>query len=314
MYFPYLRSKQYELLALKEAAPLLGASQKLTPVIEPVKTPNGGLARALEALWSNGVNPILVVNPAVGDLSGSLVSSELAAFVTADPRHWEVALLITEATPVAPLLDAFESQFVGDLALSLIHNGVPEQLDLLRDRTHEMGRRLDFIEDPRTMRHYRAFRGQNGSVTMHDGFSAEERNSDYLTRPESTFNEDVLYYTEEGFVGFSDYLTIGKRWIEGGFTPRAVAIHWTYQPRPKSPIRIRHFTSETNGELANVGGKFLEAAAKLVKFLDVENIHTAAAETMRGHFAAGTYPGLGVIKKLSILNHLELMAGILEVS
>lgn len=312
MYFPHLRGKQYELLALKEAAPRLGASGKITPVIEPVKAPDGGLARSLEALWSNEVNPILVVNPTVGDLAGPSVSTDIASFVAARPRQWNLGLIVSEGTDVAALLSAFEGQFDGNYTLALIHDGMPDHLDLLRDRSHALGRRLDLISDELRDRHYRTFRAQNDSAIIHDGFEPESRNADYLARPESTFNEDVLYYADEGYVGFGDYLTIGKGWTEGGFTPRAVAIHWTYQPNPTSPIRIRHFTSETNGDMANVGGKFLEAGGKLVTFLNAENINTDAAEVMRGHVAAGTYPGLGIVKKLSILNHLELVAGILE--
>ncbi|MBP2390045.1 sce7725 family protein [Aeromicrobium fastidiosum] len=312
MYFPYLRGKQFELLALKEAAPQLGTSGKITPVIEPVKVPEGGLERSLQALWSNGVNPILVVNPAVGDLTGPLVSTEIASLVAAEPHRWHLGLIISEDTDVAALLAAFEAQFDGKNLLSLIHDGTPADLDLLRDRTHALGRQLDLISDELRDRHYRTFRAQNGSVIMHDGFVPQLRNADYLERPESTFTEDVLYYGDDDHIGFGDYLTIGKAWTSGGFTPRAVAIHWTYQPDPASPIRIRHFTSETNGDMANVGGKFLEAAGKLVAFLDAEDIHTNAAEIMRGHLAADTYPGLGIVKKLSILNHLELVAEILE--
>jgi len=35
MYFPYLRGKQNEVLALRELAPLLAQSQDVTAVLEP---------------------------------------------------------------------------------------------------------------------------------------------------------------------------------------------------------------------------------------------------------------------------------------
>ncbi|HBX76493.1 MAG TPA: hypothetical protein DEG43_02495, partial [Acidimicrobiaceae bacterium] len=144
-------------------------------------------------------------------------------------------------------------------------------------------------------------------------FPAEDRNSDYLPKLESMFTEDHLFYEEEGWYGFSDYVTIGEPYSESGFTPRAVAIHWTYEPIVGSPIMIRHFTSFSNHDsTADVGGKFLEAAGKLVSFLDAEGIHTHASEVMRTHFYDGTYPGLGIVKKLSVQNHLELVSGILS--
>jgi len=149
-------------------------------------------------------------------------------------------------------------------------------------------------------------------VTLRDGFPVEERNSAYLSKVESVFTDDHLFYAEENWYGFSDYVTIGEPYSDGGFTPRAVAIHWTYEPQTGGPVMIRHFTSESNGDTSNVGGKFLEAVDKLVAFLDTHDIHTQASEVMRAHAANRTYPGLGIVKKLSIQNHLELMSGILS--
>ena len=37
MYFPYLRGKQFELIAIRELAEMISASGKIIPVIEPVK-------------------------------------------------------------------------------------------------------------------------------------------------------------------------------------------------------------------------------------------------------------------------------------
>lgn len=148
---------------------------------------------------------------------------------------------------------------------------------------------------------------------LRDPFPAEARNSDYLSKTESMFTEDHLFYEEEGWTGFSDYLTIGEPYSEGGFTPRAVAIHWTYEPSPGAAIMIRHFTSESDSDtIADVGGKFLQAARKLVAFLNNQGIHTRASEVMRTHLRDQTYPGLGIVKKLSIQNHLELVSGILS--
>jgi len=315
MYFPYMRGKQYELLALKELAPTLGRNGRIVPVIEPIKSPDGGLQRCLDALWDSGVSPILVLNPAVGDLRSTGLSSVLTKYVNdvATTRHdVRIGVLSNENLDVSRLLDEFGSMLDGRHELALIHDGVVEDADQLRLGTDQLNRRFDLVSDSLRPRHFRPFFDPSTGVIMHDGFPKEERNAAYLNREESVFNEDVIFYTEEGWGGFGDYLTIGKEWSEGGFTPRAVAIHWTYQPAPGKPIMIRHFTSETNGDLANVGGKFLEAVGKLVSFLDQVDIHTAAADVMRSHLASSTYPGLGIVKKLSIQNHLELVAGILS--
>jgi hypothetical protein len=168
------------------------------------------------------------------------------------------------------------------------------------------------IDDRWRQRYFRALLADSAGVTLRDPFPSEDRNASYLEKDESIFTDDHLFFAEEGWVGFADYLTIGEPYNEGGFTPRAVAIHWTYEPDPGGPIMVRHFTSTNNGDTANVGGKFLEAAGKLVAFLDQHDIHTNASEVMRNQVATSSYPGLGIVKKLSIQNHLELVSGILS--
>ena len=103
LYFPYLRGKQFELLALKELSPLLGAQQKVLPVIEPVRKPGGsGLDRCLSAVAASGLEFILIMNPSVGELRGHSVSVELVDYVRArDPeKTWNLGLIFQEATDV----------------------------------------------------------------------------------------------------------------------------------------------------------------------------------------------------------------------
>ncbi len=66
MYFPYLRGKQFELLAIRELAPILD-SDKIIPIIEPVKSNTASLKTALEVLQRNNVRCQLIINPSVGD-------------------------------------------------------------------------------------------------------------------------------------------------------------------------------------------------------------------------------------------------------
>lgn len=312
MYFPYVRGKQFELLALKEVADIVGQAGVMTPVIEPIKAPDGGLQRCFDALRNNDVEPVLIVNPSVGDLAHEPLSEEVVNFINAFTEvPWLLGVIITERTDVEDLFAQIRSRVKSRFRIALIHNGYADDLELLQRVTRSLEREYDLISDTLRRARFRRILDSSSAVIMHDGFPAQERNAAFLDREASVFNEDIVYFREEGWQGFGDYLTVGRGWSEGGFTPRAVAIHWTYEPAPGDPIIIRHFTSESNGDIANVGGKFLEAARKLVAFLDEEGIHTRAAEVMRQHLGAGTYPGLGVVKKLSIQNHLELVSGIL---
>ena len=66
MYFPYLRGRQYELLALRELAAndLLGAH--ITPVIEPVKL-SSTLVNTLDTFTKNNQSVAVILNPTVGN-------------------------------------------------------------------------------------------------------------------------------------------------------------------------------------------------------------------------------------------------------
>src|ERR1700719_841559 len=69
MYHPYFRGKQYELITIREMAPLLKEAG-FRPIIEPVKESLGGLQKALDAIVEVDGRAIVIVNPHYGDLSG----------------------------------------------------------------------------------------------------------------------------------------------------------------------------------------------------------------------------------------------------
>jgi len=317
MYFPYLRGKQFELLALKELSSVLGDQQMVTPIIEPVRPSQGsGLDRCLEALETASLDFVLVMNPSVGNLAGPLPAADLVNYVQSRPgsETWNLGLLLNEDTDIEAVVSAYARQMGQEHRLTLIHRGVANGLDQIPALTQSLNRELDVVS--RTAfperRHIRSLLSSSQGVTLADSFPGEERNADYLNKQESPFTEEHLYFRDENWFGFADFTTIGESYSEGGFTPRAVAIHWTYEPSVGDRIMIRHFTSESNGDTTNVGGKFLEAASKLVSFLDQQGIRTRASDVMRAHVANSTYPGLGIVKKLSIQNHLELVSGILS--
>lgn len=154
-------------------------------------------------------------------------------------------------------------------------------------------------------RYYREFR-QESRVSLDDYFRKLDRNADYLTVPESDFSEEYKFYQEDGFVGFSDFLTIGDNYSESGFLPRAVAIHLSYIDEDK--IKVRHFTSNSNQDSSDIGGKFAEALLKLVDWCDEENItKTEGIKTFKELHTRGHFPGLGSVKKISTINHIELV-------
>lgn len=152
-------------------------------------------------------------------------------------------------------------------------------------------------------------------VELNDSFDKQKRNQDYEQENDEVFSEEHLYYKKDGFLGFSDYSIVGEEFIDAGFAPKAVAIHIVYFDKDNK-LRIRHFVSDSNDDIFNPAGKFAEALKKLIDWyagnsFDRKNDSNALREFKKLN-DAGTYPGLGVIKKLSIKHHLEIMGKFLE--
>ena len=65
MYFPYLRGRQYELIALRELLENDTLSKRVVPIIEPVKL-SSTLINTLEWFKNKEQQCSLILNPAVG--------------------------------------------------------------------------------------------------------------------------------------------------------------------------------------------------------------------------------------------------------
>ena len=145
---------------------------------------------------------------------------------------------------------------------------------------------------------------------MDDKFEKQERNSDYQDTTDEFFSEDHIYYSEEGFEGFADYSIVGDEFSEKGFAPYAVAIHVVYFADDMT-LRIKHFVSDSNEDPRNPALKFYEAVSKLTNWYRSEkpNVHlTLGLKTFMEHYDNQTYPGLGTVKKLSLMHHIELLS------
>ncbi len=125
------------------------------------------------------------------------------------------------------------------------------------------------------------------------------------------FLKNIFFFSEENFSGFSDYTVLPSEYVDGGSTPRAVVIHLTYL-NAQNQIFIRHFTSETNDSIANVQGKFAEAAHKAVRFCRDNGLHNSAISELENYYDNQHYPGLGTVKKISIKNHLLVVSSFLK--
>lgn len=148
-------------------------------------------------------------------------------------------------------------------------------------------------------------------VVCEDHFPKKTRNVDYSGIETEFFSSDHLYYAEEKYKGFSDYSVVGEEYSETGFAPYAVAIHIVYFDEKKF-LRIAHFVSDSNDDISDPAGKFEEAVKKLVEWNKDMKLDTVGIREFETAYRNRTYPGLGVVKKYSIMHHLELMSRYLD--
>lgn len=311
MYFPYLRGKQYELIALRDNSSLLAKNRaKVSPIIEPVKD-STTLIKTLSELRDSNINFSVIINPKVGDLQGETktildkLSSELGEY-----KNFQLGLILTgneNIDALSILLKKYKSLSGG---LALIHESIDKDIKrTVSDLDSIIPIKYNIIYFGKTNRRYYRNFNVKTVVELDDYFSSQIRNADFKPIEESDFSEEHLFYKDEGFVGFSDFLTIGDNYTDGGFLPYAIAIHLSYSTTDK--IKIRHFVSDSNDDASDIAGKFAEALNKLIIWCRKSGTRTEAINEFMALHKTGHFPGLGSIKKLSILNHLELVLSLI---
>lgn len=313
MYFPYLRGKQFELLALREFANQNAHNNKIIPIIEPVKKTFNSLKTAIEVMFKHDLMFALVLNPNDGDFKKSLKTYNILqeipdllneeyqdkwipAFLHGDEERINNTINDNSLTNVMLIfknsIDSSKGSifnFLSNPSIKYIVNGDANNRSVVR--------KLSLLQDKSIIR-------------LDNCFNEQPRNVDYIEIDEEHFSEEYLYYEREGYAGFSDYTTLPKDFIDGGMLPYAVAIHLTYK-REEGEVYIKHFVSDTNFDNTNVQKKFFESASKVKIFFENRDKTTAINDLIK-LVNDEKYPGLGVIKKLSIRSHIELINSLLN--
>lgn len=307
MYYPYLRGKQFELIALREFAEACPKSNKIIPIIEPVKTPLATLHRALEALGSNYLSCFVVLNPNAGDFAHISVGESIYQLCNG-MASFKPAFLCDNHN-IENIIDYINQWNLSEVMIVFKENidGTnPEVLSFLKSDkilyiVGEFGRSLKkhLIESGKRL------------ITFGDYFNAKNSNAEYDKCPDEKYSEEHTFYAEDKFYGFSDYCVLPKNMPDGGMIPAAVAIHLTYQ-KNEEEIWVRHYVSDTQHGRQNIQAKFKEAAIKVKNNYEQNNLpETLAVKNLIANLEEGRFPGLGVLKKYSVLNHLELLNTIL---
>lgn len=305
MYYPLLRARQFELIAIRELAQE-GNLSHTSPILEPVKDSFNNFKLAFDILQRSKTPVFLILNPMVGAVSGdtNIVANFLRDYNDSYTYIKPAFYFRNNTEFISGLIEEY-----GFTNCLIICSGStnPEDVNFqnLIEREEVTDVVIDDASSNRALTRYLR-RLDKSLVRLDDLFEKEARNSNFLEFGERKFSEEHLYFEDEGFSGIADYTTLPSEFVDGGSAPRAVVIHLTYI-KDNNQIWIRHFTSTSNDSIANVQGKFGEAAEKAVTFCRGKNLTNSAIEELERFYDEAHYPGLGTVKKISIKNHISIV-------
>lgn len=309
MYFPYLRARQFELITLRELV-IENKLQNIVPVLEPIKESFNNLNLAHKVFVENNFNAYLILNPLKGEKSGDtefflnylseLVSRKfLPAFHYSDNADY--------------IISCIEKYNLNDCLIVCLDNFTDEE-NLKALYSNDKVSKIMLLEPHKYRSLDRSIKGIGKFyIRLDDVFEKQQKNADFLNISAHRFTEEHLYYSQDGYQAFADFTPLPSEFVDGGSTPRAVVIHLTYlNQESENQIWIRHFTSDDTDSVANVQGKFAQAARKAIQFCNTLPLSNSAINELISYLDDGKYPGLGTVKKISIKNHLLIISDFLN--
>lgn len=322
MYFPYLRGRQNEMLCLRELLDAGKLHEMIIPVVEPVRC-NSTFFTTITRFVQADRKIIIIRNPKVGKFQSDYneMKKKIEEEQNEEKKRRLMATLDTyeQLLKDPHVLNAYlcdekiirsclsGEKKVGEIVLINTGN---DTSDYYEENGERLTARFTFI--PRD----EAFKDEvtGNVVALEDCFPKAKRNKDYVDLPDQLFSKNHLIYEKYGYAGFSDYSIVGDVYEESGFAPLAVAIHILYFGSKKE-LRVHHFVSDSNENISDPARKFEEAMSNLVNWEDYDLLFkTYGLKSLEDYYSKGKFPGLGVVKKCSIMHHLELVGNYLEVN
>lgn len=128
MYYPYLRGKQFELIALREFSKEIPTPSFICPIIEPVKNSFNSLNSVIESLSSKDIRFALVMNPCNGDFKrvGNIEITKNLPILDDIKGKWIPAFLYSEDS--ASVEEYLSKHTLNDIMLVF-----PNSIDFSRD-------------------------------------------------------------------------------------------------------------------------------------------------------------------------------------
>lgn len=304
MYYPYLRSKQNEMLALREIAQSDITYSHVMPIIEPVRE-LATLDKTIQMMESANIHYAVILN------AKGYKADEAYAWLTKDEYcNYAPAFLCDDSiSSVKSSLDSLGE--IHDVILVFKNDIDSDNEELLSLLTHPSVATI-VGHMSRSLRKKLSQESKQLVTFNADAFRAQNSNAQYDNVPDELYTEEHSFYKDDNYDGFSDFCVLPKDLQEGGMTPTTLAIHLTYK-KNEDEIWVKHFLSDNRYGRENIQHKFKEAAVHVKEFYDGQEIpKTEAVEQLLNCLQQKHYPGLGKLKEFSVWNHLELINDFLE--
>ncbi|VDG21098.1 hypothetical protein [Lactobacillus sp. CBA3605] [Lactiplantibacillus mudanjiangensis] len=302
-YYPYLRGRMYDLLALKALAEQHQLGPNIVPIIEPVRD-SKELVTTVQALITAEQPFSVVANP------------QVSVYGLNDTKLYPLPDL-TELPfyhPSAILAPDFRADWLTKNAQQSSLLIAPNYPLLKAYQQTTMFKTVNGILVPNEAR-LRAIAGTR-AIALTDPMPFLPHIAEYAQLTDEFFAPANWSYQLDGSQGFGDYSIVGHHYFDKGMPSRAIAIHLVYVTADGS-LRLHHFVSDSNDSMRGQKNKLFEALQKLVAWAPVHLTglnQTPALQDLLAYQDSPKFPGLGAVKKLALMHHFQLMYRLLSLT
>ncbi len=310
MYYPILRGKQNEFLALRDIIDKLSQSQKIIPVIEPVKADIRPLLSCLSELDSKQISSIIIINPTQGELVADDSATEnLIENISKTFKYVKFGIIVRSTSTLTKI--KYYLSMIDDKHFLLFHHSPYQkmkEINEIESLNNFNGHLVNLSSVPKA--YHQMLSQSHNLIAIDDPFNKQQRNEDYRINQNEFFSDLHNTYQSSGYNGFGDYLIIGEEYRDGGRLPLTVALHITY-PKNEKEIWVRHFLSQHYPLDPKTSAMVLESINELKEFI-ADNRYILDFSTSCRELMNKGATSLGTLKRHSISHHIELIIYLFE--
>lgn len=303
-----MRGKQNELIALRELAPYV-SHKNFKPIIEPVRNNFIPLLRTIHALNEHNIIPLVIINPCMGDFEDE--ESNIINMLENNSSELDINFIPcvkvnVPAENYKKIIDSIDFKKFPEKAVYIYDDLDRDKIDLLTQINYVIINRYTPIKIIEQL---------NNVVLMDDPFQKRNKNADYGHK---SFFSDLHISFEKSYsnvIGFGDYTIVGDNYSENGGPAYVVTIHLSYIDEEYDSMYVMHFSSEDDKTPTNPGGKFIQALEKVIRLSSSHKnpfIESNGIQELKSLYKSRHFPGLGVIKKISMKHHIETICEYLD--